>query len=136
MIQLKPQTIRSASGEEMVVLSRADYDALVRAAGDALEDAADIAIFDERMRELKAGNDVVLPAGVSKLMTKGDSLLRAVRRVKFVTQAVLAKRTGLAQGYISDLEAGRKSGTDEAWRKIARALDVPPVWFGVKDADG
>jgi hypothetical protein len=93
---------------------------------DALEDAADVATFDERMRELKAGGDVLLPPDVSASILKGDSLLRAVRRSKDVTQSVLADQTGLAQGYISDLEAGRKSGTDDAWRRIAGALEVPP----------
>jgi hypothetical protein len=102
---------------------------------DALEDAADAAMFDERMRELKAGNDAVLPADISASILKGDSLLRAVRRSKNVTQSVLADKTGLAQGYISDLEAGRKSGTDDAWRRIAKALDVPASWFGVKEDD-
>lgn len=102
---------------------------------DAEEEADDVAIFDERMRELKAGNDVVLPADVSQYITEGDSLLRAVRRMKSVTQSQLAEKTDLAQGYISDLEAGRKSGTDDAWRRIAKALGVPMHWFGVKDAE-
>ncbi|WP_319798227.1 helix-turn-helix transcriptional regulator [Nitrobacter sp.] len=102
--------------------------------GDPLEDADDVAIFDERMRELKAGGDVVLPAEVSAAIMKSDSLLRAVRRSKDVTQSVLADKTGLAQGYISDLEAGRKSGTDDAWRRIAAALNVPAGWFGVRGA--
>jgi hypothetical protein len=100
---------------------------------ETLEDAADVAIFDERMRDLKAGKDVVLPADVSAAILKGDSLLRAVRRSKGMTQADLAQATGLAQGYISDLEAARKTGTDDSWRKVAAALDVPATWFGVKN---
>lgn len=100
---------------------------------EAFEDAADVAMSDERMRELKARNDVVLPPDISAAVLKGDSLLRAVRRSKGMTQADLAQATGLAQGYISDLEAARKTGTDDSWRKVAAALDVPATWFGVKD---
>jgi hypothetical protein len=102
---------------------------------DAGDDAADIAIFDERMRELKAGGEVLLPPDVSASILKGDSLLRAVRRSKNQTQLDLASKTDFAQGYISDLESGRKPGTDEAWRRIAKALDVPASWFGVKEDD-
>lgn len=102
---------------------------------DALEDAADVATYDARKRELEAGNDAVLPADISASILKGDSLLRAVRRSKNQTQLDLASKTDLAQGYISDLESGRKSGTDDAWRRIAKALDVPATWFGVKEDD-
>jgi DNA-binding XRE family transcriptional regulator len=130
MIPVKPQTIRSSSGEEMVVLTRAEFDALARAASGIREDAGDIAMFDARLAALKAGADVALPAEVSAAMLRGDTLLRAVRRWKDVTQSHLAHRTGLAQGYLSDLEAGRKTGSPVALRKIARALKVDPAWFG------
>ena len=44
----EPQIIRTAAGEELVVLSRAEYDALVAAADEATEDEEDIAIYDAR----------------------------------------------------------------------------------------
>lgn len=52
---------------------------------DAEEEADDVAIFDERMRDLKAGNDIPLPAEVSQSILKGDSVLLAVRRSKHVS---------------------------------------------------
>lgn len=125
------QFIHTPAGEEMVVLSRADYDALVAAAADAEEDEADIALFDERMAALKDGRDAVLPQEVSASMLKGATLLKAVRKWRGITQVQLAEHTGLAQSYLSELEAeGGKKGAREAWLKIAGALDVPADWFG------
>ncbi|WP_257165129.1 helix-turn-helix domain-containing protein [Bradyrhizobium sp. SRS-191] len=129
MIPIRPQTIRSPSGEELIVLTRAEFDALIAAAADQLEDAQDVAIFDERMAALRDGDDARLPAEVTAAMLSGDSLLRSLRRWKGLTQAELAERTHLAQGYISDLETRRKVGTHETLKAIAAALDVDASWL-------
>jgi hypothetical protein len=47
-----PQFIRTPQGEELVVLPRADYDALVARAESYDEDADDVAIYDARMADL------------------------------------------------------------------------------------
>lgn len=95
---------------------------------------SDAALFDERMAELKDGRDVVLPAEVSRLVLKGATLLRALRKWRGVTQVQLAEMTGLAQSYLSELEAQEgKKGTAEAWAKIAQALDVPADWLSGND---
>ena len=123
-----PQFIRASNGEELVVLSRAEYDALVAAAeGD--EDAADLEVFDRRMADLSAGRDARLPPEVSALVHRGDSVLKALRTWRDMTQMHLAFKTNLAQGYLSDLETGRRKGTQEAMRLIAKALDVDPSWL-------
>ncbi len=41
------------------------------------------------------------------------------------TQVELAMRVGIAQNYLSDLEAGKRKGPWELHQKIARALGVP-----------
>jgi len=126
----KIQTIHSPSGEEMVVLPKQEYEDLVRVAALVDEDEDDIAMFDARMAELAEGRDERLPAEVSAAMLQGDSLLRALRRWKGLTQVQLSAKTELAQGYISDLEAGRKAGSPDALSRIAVALDVDPAWLG------
>lgn len=96
---------------------------------------SDAALFDERMAELKAGRDVVLPAEVSRAVLKGATLLCALRKWRGVTQLQLAEATGLAQSYLWELEAqDGKKGTAEAWAKIATALDVPVGWLTGDDA--
>ena len=38
-------------------------------------------------------------------------------------------KTGIAQGYLSDLESGRRTGTPETMAKLAQALNVPAEWL-------
>lgn len=123
----EPQFIHTPSGDELVVLTRADYDALLEALAEAEEDAADLAIYDARKAELAA--DDVLPAPVSAAVLRGSRLLEALRDWRGMTQTRLAEATGLAQGYLSDLERGRRQGTPETLARIATALDIPPKWL-------
>jgi antitoxin component HigA of HigAB toxin-antitoxin module len=125
----KPQIVRAANGEEMVLLSKADYEALVDAAAEAEEDAADLVMYDARMADLRSGIDARLPPEVSAALLKGASLLKALRKWRGLTQADLANATGMAQGYVSDLEAGRRKGTPETLAKIAGRLDIPVNWI-------
>lgn len=119
------QTIVTPSGDELVVLSRADYDNLVRLAAEAEEDAADVAIYDARRAEASPQ----LPAAVTMAMLRGESRLKAIRTWKGVGQVNLAKETGTSQGFISDLESGRRGLTDDIKRRVAEALDVPEAWL-------
>ncbi|MBV9566891.1 MAG: helix-turn-helix transcriptional regulator [Hyphomicrobiales bacterium] len=121
--------ITTPAGEELVILSRADYDALCSGAGDDIEDAADAALYAERKAALEAGLDEKLPPEVSAAMLRGDTLLRAIRRWRGMTQLEIAYRTDLAQGYISDIETGRKSGTPETLAALARALKIDKAWL-------
>jgi ribosome-binding protein aMBF1 (putative translation factor) len=118
------QIIRTPSGEEMVVIPRAEYDALVAAANAEAEDEDDVAIYDARKADLEAGRDAALPAEVSGYMLKGDSLLKAVRRWRGISQSDLAKQAGLSQGYLSDMESGRRAGTPETRRVISSVLGI------------
>jgi transcriptional regulator with XRE-family HTH domain len=38
-------------------------------------------------------------------------------------------KAGIGQGYLSDLENGRRSGTPETIAKLAEALNVPVEWL-------
>ncbi len=125
----KPQTITTPSGEELVVLPRSDYDALVRAAEEAREDAADAAVFDARMAELQAGRDARLAAEVSASMLRGLTLIKALRKWRRPKQREVAERSGIAQGFLSDIESGRRLGSRETLEKIAQALEAPLAWL-------
>ena len=93
------------------------------------EDAADVAMFDARMAELSAGRDAPLPAEVSAALLRGATLVRALRDWRGIRQQELAARTGLGQGYLSDIERGRTQGSSEAREAIARALEAPVEWL-------
>ena len=117
----EPQIIRTPEGEEMVVLPRAEYEALVERADHAAEDVDDVAIYDARKAELTAGG-AVLPPEVSAAILRGDSRLKAIRSWRDETQMHLEFKTGLGQGYLSDLESGRRAGTPETIAKLGAAV--------------
>lgn len=121
------QTIKTPGGEELVVLTKGEYEALVRAAEEAEEDAADIAAYDAAKAD-NAGSER-LPFEVSQMMLKGASLLKALRLWRHETQLHLAFKTDVSQGFISDLESGRRHMTDEVARRLAEALAIPEHWL-------
>jgi len=122
------QIIRTPGGEELVVLPRAEYEALVARVDQGAEDADDIAIYDSRKAELAAGG-AVLPPEISSVILRGESRLQAIRNWRDVTQLHLERITGISQGYLSDLETGRRAGTPETIAKLAQALEVPVDWL-------
>lgn len=123
-----PQIIRTPGGEELVVLPRAEYEALLERAAHEAEDADDIAIYDARKAELTSVGSV-MPPEVSAAILRGDSRLKAIRKWRGQTQLHLESVTGIGQGYLSDLESGRRAGTSETIAKLAKALDVPVDWL-------
>ncbi len=110
------------------MLPRAEYEALVERADHEAEDAEDVAIYDARKAELAAGG-LVLPLEVSAAIIRGECRLKAIRNWRGQTQLQLNSKTGIAQGYLSDLESGRRTGTPETIAKLAQALDVPAEWL-------
>jgi len=123
-----PQIIQTPSGEELVVLPKAEYEALLQRADAEAEDEDDIAMYDARKAELAAG-DPVLPAEVSAAILRGESRLKAIRNWRGHTQMRVNTETGIGQGYLSDLETGRRTGSPETIAKLAQALDVPVEWL-------
>ena len=114
----------------MVVLPRAQYEALLAAAEAADEEADDIKAYDSRKAELAAGRDGILPEAVSRLLLRSNSRLKAVRLWRGMTQTRLAKAAGIGQGYLSDMENGRRPMSAEALSALSAKLDVPPEWIG------
>lgn len=123
------QTFTTPSGDELVVLTKGDYDRLVELAREDEddEDAELIAIANARMSE--EADREHLPAEVSRLLLGGMGLLKALRQWRDVGQVKLAYDIGTSQGFISDLESGRRAMTTEVRSRLAAALDVPENWL-------
>ena len=106
----KSQIIHT-DGEDLVVIPRSDYEALLARAGDeASEDAATARIVAATGAKIARGEDVALPAAVWAAIESGEHPVRAIRKYRGLTQMDVAKQAGLRQGYIADIEAGRKTG--------------------------
>jgi transcriptional regulator with XRE-family HTH domain len=53
-----------------------------------------------------------------------------MRRWRGLSQADLAAQIEIRQGFLSDLETGRRKGSAATIEKLAAALDVPLDWIG------
>lgn len=124
------QIIKTPGGEELVVLPRAEYERLAARAAEADEDAADVAAYDAAKAEFEAAGGVALPPELSALVLKSKSRLAAARKWRGLSQDELADKAGIAQGYLSDLETRRRSGTEATITRLAKILDVPARWIG------
>ncbi len=126
---MKAQFITTPSGEELAIMPRAEYEALVALAAEAEEDAADLARYDERKAELAKDRAAALPPEVSALMLRGMSLPRALRKWRGLTQQAVASKIGAAQGFVSDLESGRRRAAANTVHALAEVYDVPVEWL-------
>lgn len=114
------QTIVTPSGERLVLLPEAEYEALLAAA----EEAADGAAVEAFRRKLAAGEEELLPAAMVDRVLAGESLVRVWRDHRGLTSKALAEKAGIAQAYLSQIEAGKREGTTDTLRKLATALGV------------
>jgi ribosome-binding protein aMBF1 (putative translation factor) len=114
---------KTAKGE-VAILARKDYEALVAKAAEADEDAGTARLVARARKEVAAGA-AVLPRQVVDRLAQGENPLRVLREWRCLTQMHLSSRTNLSQGYISDIENGRRTGTAEALRLVANVLKVP-----------
>jgi hypothetical protein len=124
---MKPQFIKT-EGEELVVLPRRDYEALVKRAKKKVsgEDEKIARIVKKSDEALAAGDEVELPSKVAEAIARGENPLRVVREWRGMTQMYLGEmKTDVGQSTISALESGSRRGTTAVWKQLARALEVP-----------
>lgn len=116
----KPQIIQSPSGEEMVVIPRAEYDALLGAA----EDFEDALAAERSLARIAAGEVELIPASEVDAYLDAPTPLAFWRRKRGLTQAALAKEVGVTQAYLSEIESGKKEASVGVLRDLAKALKV------------
>jgi hypothetical protein len=114
---------KTARGE-VAILPRKDYEALVAKAAEADEDKGTARLV-ALGRDAVAAGAPLLPKHVVDRLAKGENPVRVLREWRDKPQEYISFKTGLSQGYISDLETGRRNGTTAALRLIADVLKVP-----------
>ena len=111
--------IIKTGGEDLVVLSRRDYDALLARAGDqAAEDAMTARIVAE------THGQTALPGDVVDRILDGENPIAVVMEFRQLSQAELARRTGLSQPFISKLVRGEVGAGRDTMEKLRNALEV------------
>ena len=98
------QTITTPAGEEMVVMPRADYEALIAEREEAFEDGADAAAFAAAMSAMSPQD--VLPAEVTAGILAGKGRVRAFREWRGLSPQDLAEAGSLPLDQVRQIEAG------------------------------
>jgi Helix-turn-helix len=109
---------------EVAILPRKDYEALAAKAQEADEDIGTVRLVVRARKEIVAGAPLISEEIVDRIIT-GENALRVLREWRGKTQLDISYKTNIGQGYISDLESGRRKGTTAALKKIADVLKVP-----------
>jgi hypothetical protein len=109
---------------EIAILPRKDYEALAAKAQEADEDVGTARLVARARKEIAAGMPLI-PKEVVDRLVSGENALRVLRKWRGKTQLDISHKTNIGQGYLSDLESGRRKGTTAALKRIANALKVP-----------
>ena len=107
-------------GVEFAILPRIEFDAM----RERLDDLADVQAADVTLRAVAEGGDEFVPAAIAERLIGGESPLRVWRRHRGFTQQALADRSGVNRVQIAEIESGRRTGSVETLKKLARALAI------------
>jgi DNA-binding XRE family transcriptional regulator len=121
----KVQFIKTAGGEELAILPKREYERLTAQAEERIEDAGTARLVRKARQAIAEGREVVVPKQVVDRLAARENAIRVLREWRDMTQAELGKAIGITQGYLSDLEKGRRRRPAALLSKIARALGVP-----------
>ena len=105
---------------ETVTIPKAEYERLLA----LQEDFADIQAALAVEARIATGDEELIPGNVVDRLLDGEQPLRVWREFRNLTQADLARSSGVNRVQIVDIEAGRNSGSVHTLRKLATVLDV------------
>ena len=88
------------------------------------EDFADIKAALAVEARIASGEEVLIPASMVDRFIDGEAPLRIWREYRNLTQADLARASGVNRVQIVEIEAGRSTGSVHTLRKLADALGI------------
>jgi ribosome-binding protein aMBF1 (putative translation factor) len=116
-----PVMTKGPQGDDIVILSRTEYDQLIAATN---EDARDAETLRRSIARVKSGEEEIFTSAEVDAFLAAKTPLAFFRKKRGMNQDTLAKRAGITQSYLSEIEIGRKSGDIRTLRKLAAALKV------------
>ena len=87
------------------------------------EDLHDIQAANEVCARVEAGEET-FPFSVVGALLDGGSPVRVFREHRGLRAGELAQQVGISQGYLSEIEAGKKTGSLGVLKRIAEVLGV------------
>lgn len=114
-------SFKTPNGEELVLLSKQDYEELVKQAelAEDLADAESVRVFHEK---LARGEEELIPLEIVNRLIDGENPIRVWREHRGLSAKKLAEIAGISAAYLSELETGKKEGSLSTFKNIAMAL--------------
>ena len=82
----------------------------------------DIRAYDEAKAALAAGTEELVPAEVVFALLDGANPIKTWRKYRGLRQQQLAEAAGISKPYLSQIEAGKRTGSAAVLRALADAL--------------
>ena len=114
------QIIKQGDKPEWAVVPYETYMELVEKA----EMLLDIQDYDSAKAALESGDDELVPSEVIYAILDGENAIRVWREFRNLSQQQLAEKAGISVPYLSQLEAGKRTGSLEVLSSLAKALHV------------
>ncbi|MBN9551983.1 MAG: helix-turn-helix transcriptional regulator [Alphaproteobacteria bacterium] len=109
--------LTTPGGEELAIMPRREFEALQEAL-EAAEHARDLADY-------RAGRIPGLSPDETRALVSAASPLAFWRGYRGMTQRELARKAGITQNYLSEIENGKRTAGVMKIMKLAAALDLP-----------
>jgi len=104
---------------DTVTIPRVEYDALQA----RLEDLEDI------LAAMQARGGQPMPMEWANRIIEGENAVRVWREFRGLSLRALAAKAGVSVSYLSEIEAGKKPGSVEAYKALSDALDTSVDWL-------
>lgn len=113
-------SFKTPNGEEMIIISRHDYEELLEKA----EMAQDMTCVADYRKKLASGEEEAIPEEFANRLMDGENPIRVYRELRKLTAKELAERTGISSAFLSEIETGKKDGGIATLKRIAQELKV------------
>ncbi len=118
-MRTEPHLSAASQAAQQRYITRKEYTLLL----DKLEDIQDeLTIL--RAQSRKGASADAWTDDLAGRMLAGESLLRLWREHRKLSLDQLSRTTGIAKGYLSEIESGKKPGSVASLKKCAKALQI------------
>jgi ribosome-binding protein aMBF1 (putative translation factor) len=109
--------IEDSHGKKAVILALEDYQKIQ----NQIEELEDIKSYIQH----KEHPEDTLPFElVQNLLDSNNSKVKLFRQYRGLTISELAKKVGITESYLSQIENSRRKGTVDIYKKLANVLDI------------
>jgi DNA-binding XRE family transcriptional regulator len=99
------------------------YDVYLQLTEEA-EMLQDIRDYDSAKAAIERGDEELIPSEVTFALLDGENPIKVWREYRGMTQQQLAETAGISTPYLSQIETGKRAGTTDVLRAIAKTLKV------------